>query len=424
MGLVSARLVEPGNQLGIVRIRERVRNSFWAIPAFIIAATLLAGLGFRGFGALGPGPWKIRAESAEALLAAIATATLTFVAILFSVTIVALQLASQQMSPRVIRVFARSTLTKLTLGLFMGTFAFSISRLATLELSSNPDDASPALSVLLTVMLTFLSLGMFLAFANRIVRLMSVDRVIEQVASDTRSVIDAEFPPASSYVSVEEPNLGDPTSVIALEMAPRSLRTTRGTSGMLLGADRAALAHLASESGSILKVLPAVGSYVSHGATVIEIHGSDGPSEPEILSEIDIGSERNLRQDPMFGLRQLVDIAAQALSPAVNAPTTAVAVIDRLGDLLHLIGTRPPPTGYFADKHGSVLFIEPVPTWEEIVDLAFVELRVYGFGQPQVTRRLDLILKTLRAQLPESHWPALDHQLAGLVHDDTSPTVR
>ena len=51
---------------------------------------------------------------------------LTFVGVVFTITLVALQLASAQLSPRVIRTFVRSGITKLAFGLFLATFAYAI----------------------------------------------------------------------------------------------------------------------------------------------------------------------------------------------------------------------------------------------------------------------------------------------------------
>ncbi len=59
------------------------------------------------------------------------------------------------------------------------------------------------------------------------------------------------------------------------------------------------------------------------------------------MRAVDLGRERTLFQDPLYGIRQLVDIGTQALSPAINAPTSAVQVLDRLSDLLPQIAERP-----------------------------------------------------------------------------------
>jgi uncharacterized membrane protein len=105
-------------------------------------------------------------------------------------------------------------------------------------------------------------------------------------------------------------------------------------------------------------------------------------------------------QDPLYGIRQLVDVASQALSPAVNQPTTAVVVIDRLEELLLRIGRRPQPTGFFVDSGGVVRLIHPEPTWAETVDLAFTEIAIYGASSPAVTRRLAAGYERLHQSIP------------------------
>ena len=64
--------------------------------------------------------------SAATFAAAIAAATLAFVAVVFATTLVAIQLAASQYSPRTVRIFIRSRITRVTLGLFLATFVFSV----------------------------------------------------------------------------------------------------------------------------------------------------------------------------------------------------------------------------------------------------------------------------------------------------------
>jgi uncharacterized membrane protein len=105
-------------------------------------------------------------------------------------------------------------------------------------------------------------------------------------------------------------------------------------------------------------------------------------------------------QGPLYGIRQLVDVASQALSPAVNQPTTAVIVIDRLEELPLRIGRRPQPTGLLVDADVVVRLMHPEPTWAETVDLAFTEIAIYGESSPAVTRRLVAAYESLR---PSDH---------------------
>ena len=120
-------------------------------------------------------------------------------------------------------------------------------------------------------------------------------------------------------------------------------------------------------------------------------------SAGQVAAAVNFGRGRTLYQDPAFGLRQLADIAAQALSPAVNQPTTAVLVIDSLEDVLLQIARNPRQSGCYTDRHGTVRLIKPLPDWEDCLDLAFTEITVYGATSPQVARRLLAAYRTLEA---------------------------
>jgi uncharacterized membrane protein len=137
----------------------------------------------------------------------------------------------------------------------------------------------------------------------------------------------------------------------------------------------------------MLQLLVRIGEYVPTGGAVAAALGT-APAAKDVLAGLSLGRTRTLHQDPAYGIRQLVDIAIQALSPAVNQPTTAVQVIDRLEDILLRIAASPQPTGYYADDDGAVRFAEPVLHWDEWLELAFSEITACGAGSAQVTRRL------------------------------------
>ena len=77
----------------------------------------------------------------------------------------------------------------------------------------------------------------------------------------------------------------------------------------------------------VLRLLHRVGDFVPSGAPAVEVWLVD---DRTVLGIVGVGVERTMTQDPMFGFRQLVDIAEKALSPAVNDPTTAVQALHRL----------------------------------------------------------------------------------------------
>jgi uncharacterized membrane protein len=114
-------------------------------------------------------------------------------------------------------------------------------------------------------------------------------------------------------------------------------------------------------------------------------------------------------------MRQLADIAIQALSPAVNQPTTAVLVIDSLEDILLRIARRPARTGLFADHGGTVRLVEPALSWDDYLDLAFTEITTYGASSPQVVRRLLAAYAVLEAAAGPARQPGLTARREGLA---------
>jgi uncharacterized membrane protein len=151
---------------------------------------------------------------------------------------------------------------------------------------------------------------------------------------------------------------------------------------------------------------------VGQGEPLFELFAGAGgtaslPSDPDLLRTVDIGPERTVYRDPFYGVRALVDVAAQALSPAVNAPTTAVQVLDRLQDFLRQVGPRVWPTGLYADRNGVLRLVVQVRSWDQFVDLALTEITEFGAGSPQVTRRLADLLNVLKESVPVDRRPVL-----------------
>jgi uncharacterized membrane protein len=185
---------------------------------------------------------------------------------------------------------------------------------------------------------------------------------------------------------------------------------------VLLGVDVATIVELGRSHGLVIRQVARIGDYTPEGAPLFEILGGT-TSATSLASLIDLGRERTLYQDPLYGIRQLADTAVQALSPAINAPTTAVQVIDRLVDLVERIGRLPSPTGYVADGDGVVRFVYPVASWADVVALAFTEIRLYGGATAQVTRRLMAAFDQLTLVLPADRHAEIDAHRAALVED-------
>jgi uncharacterized membrane protein len=399
---VKALRPESRNGFRVVLAQEWVRERFWVVPTALLIAGLAVGLAVSradsipGIDRVGGG-LPVRAASAEAILGIIAASMLTFVGVVFTITLVALQLASAQLSPRVIRTFVRSGTTKFAFGLFLATFAYAIVVFIVEGASSSASVLR--LAVTLGVLFVLASLIVFVVYVTATMRLLQVSWVVTAVADETRRVLARERPVAAGYLSAEAPQLDQNPRLVRLKGERDDGQS--GQFGVILGVDRGRLVQLCQQYDCLLQFLPKVGEYLPMGAAVVAVHGGDGPPEDAVRGCIHLGRSRTMYQDPLYGIRQLVDVASQALSPAINQPTTAVIVLDRLEELLLRIGRRPQPTGFFVDTDGVVRLMHAEPTWAETVDLAFTEIAIYGASSPAVIRRLAAAYYRLQQSVPD-----------------------
>lgn len=385
------------------RAREWMRDRFWFLPLVIIVASVLAALLVSRpdavhLGATWPFEGAVEADRAIPMLQVMASSMLTFVGVVFAITLVALQLASSQVSPRVIRTFVRSPVTKAAFGVFLGTFAFAVTALVTADVE---DPVAAARTVLVASLLVGGSIFVFLVYVTATMKLLEVGWVVTAVAEETRAAIRTSFPDATDYVTTRAPLLAPTPHDVSLPVDTRHrLRRELGT---VLGVDQRRLVTLAASHDCVIELVPRIGEYLITGATAFRVHGEHPPPDLEVLACLDLGRVRTLFQDPTYGLRQLVDVATQSLSPAINQPTTAVLVIDRLHDLLLRIAHQPWPTGLIADDHDVVRFVEPVSDWTYLCHLAFDEITALGSRSAHVTRRLAAAFDDMEAALPADH---------------------
>jgi uncharacterized membrane protein len=399
----SVKALRPESRHGfrVVLAQEWVRERFWVVPTALLLAGMAVGLAVSradsipGIDRVGGG-LPVRAASAEAILGIIAASMLTFVAVVFTITLVALQLASAQLSPRVIRTFIRSGTTKLAFGLFLATFAYAIVVFIVEGASSSASVLR--LAVTLGVLLVLASLIVFVVYVTATMRLLQVSWVVTAVADETRRVLGRERPVAASYLSATAPHVDQDPRLVLLKTEGDDGRG--GQFGVVLGIDRGRLVQLGRQYHCLLQFLPKVGEYLPIGTALMAIYGGTSPPDDAVRGCVHLGRSRTMYQDPLYGIRQLVDVASQALSPAVNQPTTAVVVIDRLEELLLRIARRPQPTGFFVDSGGVVRLMHPEPTWAETVDLAFTEIAIYGASSPAVMRRLAAAYERLHESIP------------------------
>ena len=386
-------LAEAAVSSGGYRLRwagEWVRERFWVIPAVLLAlGTGLAVLTATGPGFVGSwGGFPADASWSSGFLESIAAATLTFLGVVFTLTLVALQLASSQLSPRVIRTFVRSGITRVAFGTQLAAFSYAVTALV---ISHGHGGQPASRAVIVAAVLVAVSLAVFLGYVAGMMELLQVVEVIAAVARETKAAVAASWLPSRASRLAAAPARS--ASPALLRLPPRGRGRRGGTPGRVLGVDHARLAELARRHDCVIELTVRMGEFVPSGGPFAAVHhGAVSDSQPvtaaAVAAAVNFGRGRTLYQDPAFGLRQLADIAAQALSAAVNQPTTAVLVIDSLEDVLLQIARCPRQSGCYTDRDGTVRLIKPLPGWDDCLDLAFTEITAYGASSPQVARRL------------------------------------
>jgi uncharacterized membrane protein len=353
------------------------------------------GIGFIGF--------TRSAGAAADILTTIATSTLTFLGVVFSITIVGIQLSSQQFSPRVLRTFLSNRVTQVSLGAFVASFVYSLLVLRNVEPElGDVDRFVPGLAVLVAVVLALATVLLFIAFVHDTVHSLRAVQIIEAVTAETRLAIREGLPDEDrdhgERLALRE---GD-HALDALDLAPLTGRVKTGTRAKVLaGIDIGSLIGLARRCDAVFVLRAEVGDFLPAGVPVLHVHGGTAPSTKELRRCFELTDERTVDQDLAFGLRQLVDIASRALSPGINDPTTAGQAVDRLVDLLRMIGRRPEPGNCYRDDEGELRLVRPRPEWDDLVRLSLTEIRLYGASSMQISRRLAAAYDDLEAAVAD-----------------------
>lgn len=390
-------------------LREYLRTSLWLIPV----TAVLAAMGFAEMllrvdrrieqhheaWYLFNGP----ADSAREFLSTIATALMTLTGVVFSITILVLQLASTQFSPRVLRTFLEDRLTRFTMGLFVGSFTYAMTLLPEVRGATDQQPAFvPALSVFVAFVLVVLCVAVFVRYIHHMAQSIRAVHLTYRVADETRHSMERMYPEQA-----EEPVAPVP---VPREPPDQEFPHDRPP-GVVVAIDEEELLALSCEHDVVIGLVPMVGDFLPRGAPLFKVWGKGRLSLEELRDNVVVGQERTPQQDPAFGFRQLVDVAERALSPGVNDPTTAVQALDQIHDLLRTLAKRVIPALTRLDSSGRLRLILPRPDWETLVRLGLDEIREYGEGSIQVARRLRAVLEDLLSAAPEPRRAVLQEQL-------------
>ena len=392
--------------------RDAIRTQLWPLPvvAVVVAAAvgvLLPHVDAQVDGSV-PSWWGGvlfggDADAARTVLSAVAGSLITVTSLTFSLTVVTLQLASSQFSPRLLRTFTSDIFVQATLGLFLATFTFSLTVLRSVRNGSDGQvPFVPRISVTTSFILAVASVIGLVVFLAHLARQIRVETMLRDVHRDATTIVQTALDPLPHDASPPEalPGSASAEAVLAVK------------SGFVVRVDEGALLAAAVEANAVVVITAYPGTSLVAGTplgrTWSPTGALDPPQRERLQTRIDravrVGYERTAAQDVGYGLRQLTDVANKALSPGINDPTTAVHALGHISALLCELGDRDLRPVLLRDDDGQVRVVLQRPSLGELVDTALTQPRIYGATDPAVMgRMLDLLSELAWRFPPEQH---------------------
>jgi uncharacterized membrane protein len=386
----------------VISTWEEIRDSLWALPLGIATAC-----GLLAFVALGVDlPWISEiswiysggSQQAPEFASSLVGAMITLTALAFSITMVVLTLAAQQLGPRLIEIFMRDRSTQASLGLFLGTVIYMLLVLRALD--GAEDSKSPALAITGGTALVLASMVTLLLFVHSLAQSIVSDAVVGRVGAALDRAICFTFPEKTPPENERSP-------------PPRGLAVRLKARGYVQRIDYAGLVREACSRNAVIELTYDTGTHIVDGEVDAWVVAVEDLTEC-IGRGVMIGSQRSPGRDPEWSARQLVEIALRALSSGINDVFTALAVIDRLTLSLAQLATRGEAPRVWLDDKGAARVFGPAPTFELMLGAAFNQIREAGGSQGAVVRRLADSLRKLAAIGGERHARAIERQFVML----------
>lgn len=359
-------------------------------------------------------------STVQAIFTALAGSMITFTGIVFSALLIAAQIQTSSYSPRLASQLRRDPVIIGGLVLSTSTATYALFALAAVDRLSTGETGVPTLTVVFGLLLAVATLGWFAALVQRAFESIQIGGILRSLTKNLWRVIDDVHPSLEENPSLPKATAPADASIAEIQH--------HGGPGVVAAIDRRALLKLAETTGGFVEVVPQVGEYLSLHSAVLRIYNSTAdPTQRQVDRVFILSRQRTSDQDPAFVLRILVDIAIRALSPAINDPTTAVQVTDRIESVLLRLYERHPGASFVVDSAGEPRGLVHAPEWLEYFELGSTEIRLYGDESIQIHRRLRAMHEHLLtvvagrdAERVQLEIDLLDHQLTNsqIAHHD------
>jgi uncharacterized membrane protein len=385
---------------------HRLTSALWFVPAVVVAAAvafafLLVQLDpdVSSLQEMSPRLFTVSPEGARDVLTAISMAMLSVAGLVFSITITTLALTSQQFTSRVLRTFIRDRGNQLVLGAFLGAFAYSLIVLRTVRNPTDEPGFVPQLAMLVAIAFALATVAFLIYFINHVATSIQASAIVARVAEDTIKVL---------HKIEDRPSISEAEQV-RWASEPGTLPVLAPKSGYVQAIDLPTLGRCAERRGLRIRAEVRVGNFVVEGqplVSFIDHRGEDSALKARdygaLRRAVTIGDSGDIRQDPSYGMRQLVDIALRALSPSTNDTTTAVTCIDYLGAVLVKADGAARPNAAWTASDGVVRAYMPAVSFHDLLNQGFNQIRESAEGNLTVLLRQLSVLRHLEERVTDA----------------------
>ncbi len=393
---------------------EALRTSYWFLPGLLVLMAIGLAIGFVELDVvvhkevrwLADWTYSGSAEGARAVLATIAGSMITVAGVVFSITIVALSLASNQFGPRILRNFMRDRRNQMVLGVFTATYLYCLLVLRTVR-GTDSTEFVPGISVTLGIVLAVASLGVLIYFIHHVAVSIQAAHVIQAVTEELNETIDRLWP---ERLGKNPPENGPPPEHDLAQAAV----VKSPSSGYVDAINDELLMSVACQREVVIRLAQRPGRFAVAGTPLAWVWPREACQEEtsqRLAQAFTFAPQRTPFQDVEFAVSELVEVAVRALSPGVNDPFTAIICIDRLGEALCQLAEREIPSPLRYDDQGHLRVIAHRASFRAVVDAAFHQIRQYGASSPAILTRLLETMTTVagQAQRPEDRSALMHH---------------
>ncbi|NUU06303.1 DUF2254 domain-containing protein [Leifsonia sp. C5G2] len=378
----------------IARLSEALESRLWPFPVAAIVLGVVLGVALPRIDLLVDHTLPTTADSvvfnggaetARSVLSSIAGSLITATSLTFSLTVVALQLASSQVSPRVLRLFSRDRQVHLTLAVFLGTFAYAITVLRSIGDSTDAQPVFvPRIAVTTGFVLTLVSVVVLVIFLAHLATQLRVETIMKEIHAETDRTMEL----------VGDSNAGADAYRGEIEEPARKHVVTADSSGFITSVDRERLVRIAEANGIVVEETKRVGQSIVAGTPQAFWWATDAAAAPDseaieaaVRASGSIWYERTAAQDVEYGIQQLLDIAIRALSPGVNDPTTAVNSLGHVTAVLVRALRHPSLPAALAGSRDELRVVTASQSRAQLVRSSLSPVRHYCAGSPAVVER-------------------------------------